>query len=52
MVGSRDVAGVQVDAAAAVFDYVGTEAEFPGVEWFFGNVYDEDGVTPLEWWLD
>lgn len=25
--------------------------ENPGVEWFYGNVYDEsDGVTPLNWW--
>jgi hypothetical protein len=20
------------------------------VEWYFGNVYDADGVTPLNWW--
>ncbi len=26
--------------------------EFPGIEWFYGNVYDpKDGVTPLNWWL-
>lgn len=25
--------------------------ENPGVEWYFGNVYDpNDGVTPLNWW--
>lgn len=22
----------------------------PAAEWYFGNVYDEDGVTPLRWW--
>jgi hypothetical protein len=22
----------------------------PGAEWYFGNVYATDGVTPLEWW--
>jgi hypothetical protein len=26
-------------------------ARHPDVEWYFGNVYDnEDGVTPLGWW--
>jgi hypothetical protein len=25
--------------------------EFPGTEWYYGNVYDpKDGVTPLNWW--
>ncbi len=24
--------------------------EHPGWEWYFGNVYDDDGVTPLRWW--
>ena len=23
-----------------------------GTEWYFGNVYDEDGVTPLNWWAE
>lgn len=24
---------------------------FPGVEWYYGNVYDPvDGTTPLNWW--
>lgn len=24
---------------------------FPGVEWYYGNVYDpKDGITPLNWW--
>ena len=22
----------------------------PDVEWYFGNVYADDGVTPLGWW--
>lgn len=22
----------------------------PEVEWYFGNAYDPDGVTPLGWW--
>lgn len=22
----------------------------PEMEWYYGNVYDEDGVTPLNWW--
>ena len=26
-------------------------AQFSGVSWYYGNVYDpEDGVTPLKWW--
>ena len=26
---------------------------FPESVWYYGNVYDpEDGVTPLNWWLD
>jgi hypothetical protein len=25
--------------------------EYPGLEWYYGNVYDrQDGVTPLNWW--
>ncbi|TRV79529.1 DUF4265 domain-containing protein [Streptomyces sp. 130] len=24
--------------------------ENSGVEWFYGNVYEKDGVTPLNWW--
>lgn len=28
-------------------------ARFPESVWYYGNVYDpEDGVTPLNWWLD
>jgi hypothetical protein len=27
-------------------------AENPGAEWYYGNIYGEDGVTPLNWWLD
>jgi hypothetical protein len=24
---------------------------YPGVEWYYGNVYDpKDGITPLNWW--
>ncbi len=23
---------------------------YPAAEWYFGNVYAEDGVTPLNWW--
>jgi len=22
----------------------------PEAEWYYGNVYAEDGITPLEWW--
>jgi len=22
----------------------------PSAEWSYGNVYDDDGVTPLLWW--
>lgn len=26
---------------------------FPDTVWYYGNVYDaDDGVTPLNWWLD
>jgi hypothetical protein len=28
-------------------DFVGQHS---GTEWYFANVYDEDGVTPLNWW--
>ena len=24
---------------------------FDGVEWYYGNVYGPDGITPLNWWL-
>jgi len=27
--------------------------DYTEVVWYYGNVYDpEDGITPLEWWLD
>ncbi len=27
--------------------------DYPDTVWYYGNVYDpEDGVTPLQWWLD
>jgi len=26
--------------------------DHPGSEWLYANVYDNDGVTPLEWWTD
>lgn len=26
------------------------EAKFSTVEWVYGNVYGDDGVTPLNWW--
>ncbi len=27
--------------------------EYPGTEWYYGNVYDPtDGITPLNWWED
>lgn len=25
---------------------------YPEAEWYYGNVYAEDGVSPLNWWLD
>ena len=25
--------------------------EFPDAEWYYGNVYADDGITPLNWWL-
>jgi hypothetical protein len=26
---------------------------FPDTVWYYGNVYDpQDGVTPLNWWLE
>lgn len=25
--------------------------EHPEAAWYFGNVYDTDGVTPLGWWI-
>lgn len=31
----------------------GSCEEYPDTVWYYGNVYDpEDGVTPLEWWLE
>jgi hypothetical protein len=36
-------------AIEVVFD--GFVQRHPGVEWYYGNVYDpDDGVTPLDWW--
>ncbi|GAA4356613.1 DUF4265 domain-containing protein [Angustibacter luteus] len=29
----------------------GLTQRHPEVEWFYGNVYDEDGETPLNWWV-
>ena len=26
--------------------------KYPDSEWYYGNVYDEDGETPLNWWND
>ena len=27
--------------------------DYTEVVWYYGNIYDpEDGITPLEWWLD
>lgn len=27
--------------------------DYPETVWYYGNVYDpDDGITPLEWWLD
>jgi acetyl-CoA carboxylase carboxyltransferase component len=23
---------------------------YPETEWYYGNVYEEDGTTPLNWW--
>jgi hypothetical protein len=32
-----------------IFDTI--KASFTGMEWYFGNVYDDqDGTTPLNWW--
>lgn len=29
------------------------KSRYPSVNWYYGNVYDEnDGVTPLNWWED
>jgi hypothetical protein len=25
--------------------------EHPGAEWYYGNVYAADGITPLNWWV-
>lgn len=31
----------------------GATSQFPGVVWYYGNVYDPtDGVTPLNWWQE
>lgn len=24
----------------------------PGTEWYYGNIYADDGISPLNWWLD
>lgn len=34
-----------VEAALASFT-----RSHPSAEWYYGNVYDDDGVTPLLWW--
>ena len=44
---------IPVTAGFVVIERVLKElvADFPNVEWFYGNVYDpDDGVTPLNWW--
>lgn len=45
--------GASVPVTATFPKVEGVLAEFAartGVEWFFGNVYGPDGVTPLLWW--
>jgi hypothetical protein len=32
--------------------FAGVVEQYPHVGWFYANVYGEDGVTPLNWWLD
>lgn len=37
------------DIETVMNDFV---AESGICEWYFGNVYGEDGETPLDWWMD
>lgn len=49
------VFSVPVETGFAAVEQVlnGYVADNPDCEWYYGNVYDnEDGVTPLNWWLD
>jgi Domain of unknown function (DUF4265) len=39
---------VGFSAVEAVFNAL--VGRHPELEWYFGNVYDTDGVTPLGWW--
>lgn len=49
---SLTVYTVPVDAGFAAIESVLAEfvRSHPAAEWYYGNVYDEDGVTPLLWW--
>lgn len=26
-------------------------ARFGNISWYYGNVYGDDGITPLNWWI-
>ena len=42
------IQSIRIYAGTAVFkDY---ESSHPDSEWYFANVYADDGVTPLGWW--
>ena len=43
---------VPISAGFSAIEQPLYEAEklFPGSEWMYGNVYDKDGKTPLNWW--
>lgn len=42
---------IPVDAGfPAIETVVKSVEDLPSVEWFYGNVYAADGVTPLNWW--
>jgi hypothetical protein len=40
--------GTTFSAIEAVFNRF--LEEHPESEWYYGNVYADDGVTPLGWW--
>jgi len=47
------VATVPIQAGLPTIEKVFAKlvAQFPGAEWYYGNVYDpKDGTTPLNWW--
>lgn len=48
--GQEPRAAVFTVPVSAGFEVIEETLNAAGVEWYYGNVYADDGVTPLGWW--